>query len=86
MDESLAAFYTEDTDHELAPKQIMVVRGNLAGGIEYPQIRFAILTESDIFGREKGKKERRRKTTGGNAGIQTIGDLKPGDYVVHEKY
>jgi hypothetical protein len=57
MDESLAAFYTEDTDHELAPKQIMVVRGNLAGGIEYPQIRFAILTESDIFGREKGKKE-----------------------------
>jgi len=86
QDESLEAFYTEDMDHELLPRQIMVVRGNYRCGIEYPQIKFAIIAESDIFGEDKSRNSRRRKSAGSSGGLRALNDLAVGDYVVHERY
>lgn len=53
----LNSVYTEEQDREILPGEILVVYGNSAKGYEYPMIRFAILSENDIFGKEKKKKE-----------------------------
>lgn len=84
MDEGFASFYTEDYDHELVAGQIMVCHGQIKRGFEYPILRFAVITESDIFGAEKKKKKRHRTYEGEQ--IQSFTDLSVGDYVVHENH
>ncbi len=83
MDDDLMAFYSENEDRILAPREIMIVKGGLRQGIEYPEQRFAILSESDIFGAEK-KKKKRRHTDAHGTQIRSFSDLTVGDYVVHE--
>ena len=58
--EGLAAFYGQDYDREICPGEIMVVYGHAKKGFEYPLIKFAVMTESDIFGQEQKKKKKRR--------------------------
>lgn len=84
MQEELNCFYTEDYDHELLPGQIMVCYGKVKRGYEYPILRFAVITESDIFGSERKKKKRHRTYEGEK--IQNFTDLSVGDYVVHENH
>ncbi len=50
-------------------------------GFEYPILKFAVITESDILGRSRRKK--RHRTYEGEK-IQSFTDLSVGDYVVHE--
>lgn len=59
MDEELAAFYTEDPDRELAPGEIMTYYGRVLKGFEYPLLKFAVISESDIFGLDKRRKKKR---------------------------
>ena len=84
QDEELNSFYSEDPDRVVQPSEIMVVHGSLHRGYEYPMLRFAVLSETDIFGREK-KKRKKQKTYEGQK-IQSFSDIKPGDYVVHENH
>ena len=83
MDEDLMAFYSEDPDRVLVPGEIMIVRGGLKKGIEYPDLSFAILSESDMFGAEKKRKKRGSKDLKTEA-VKNFSDLAVGDYVVHE--
>ena len=57
QDEELNSFYSEDLDRVVQPSEIMVVHGSLHRGYEYPMLRFAVLSETDIFGREKKKRK-----------------------------
>ncbi len=84
MEEGLAAFYTEDYDHDLVAGQIMVCFGKVRRGYDYPMLQFAVITESDIFGGEKKKKKRHRTYEGEK--IASFSDLSVGDYVVHENH
>ena len=81
QEEGLAAFYGQDYDREICPGEIMVVYGHAKKGFEYPLIKFAVMTESDIFGQEQKKK----KNYSGNR-IQDFAELSIGDFVVHEKH
>ncbi len=81
----LRAFYSEQTEHPILPGEIQVMYGTLHRGFVYPQIRFMILTEGDIFGREKKKKPRLKHGIKGKV-IQEFAELSVGDYVVHEGY
>ncbi len=54
------AFYSEDGDRVLSGGEIMVSYGNLAKGYEFPDIGFAVISESDIFGGRVRKKRRRQ--------------------------
>ncbi|GFI16262.1 MAG: transcription-repair coupling factor [Lachnospiraceae bacterium] len=83
-DEELAAFYTEDPDRELAPGEIMTYYGRVLKGFEYPLLKFAVISESDIFGLDK-KKKKKKKTYEGRK-INDFNELKVGDYVVHESH
>lgn len=82
-DYDLSSFYSEDMNREVQPGEIMVAFGHVAEGYEYPLLKFMVISETDIFGRQKKKK--RRKSYEGQK-IQDFADLKPGDYVVHENH
>ena len=84
MNEGLNTFYSEDFDHEVKPGEIMTGYGKIKKGYEYPDIKFVIISESDIFGGEKKKKKRRRVYEGEK--IASFTDLNVGDYVVHENH
>ena len=83
--EELNAFYSEDTERVVQKGEIMVVHGNVFRGYEYPMIHLAVISETDVFGREKKKKKRRQRVYEGRK-ISSFTDLSVGDYVVHENH
>ena len=84
QNEGLSCFYSEDFNHEVQPGEVMVAYGKLNKGFEYPDIKFVVISESDIFGGEKKRKKKRKIYEGEK--IQSFTDLNVGDYVVHERY
>ncbi len=84
QDSELTAFYSEDPKRELQPGEIMTFYGRVLKGFEYPLLKFAVISESDIFGTDK-KKKKKKKTYEGRK-INDFNELKIGDYVVHENH
>lgn len=83
----LLAYYTEDEDKEVQPGEICVLYGNLHRGFEYPLIKFVVIAESDLFGKEKKKKRRKKYGKDGSGQkIRDFTDLNVGDYVIHENH
>ena len=81
--EGLSSFYSEDYGHLIQAGEVMVAYGKLKKGFEYPDLKFVVITESDIFGGEKKRKKKRKIYEGEK--IQSFTDLSVGDYVVHEQ-
>ena len=84
MNDGITAFYSENPERRLQPGEIMTYYGRIPQGFEYPDIKFAVIAESDIFGAEKKKKAKKKKYEGEQ--IQAFSELKAGDYVVHEDH
>lgn len=84
MDNDINAFYSEDTERELIAGEVMTTYGKVRRGYEYPDIRFVIISEDDIFG--IAKKERKKRRIYEGKAIQSFSDLSIGDYVVHENH
>lgn len=84
QEEGLNAFYGQDSDRILQPGEIMVAYGHARRGFEYPLVKFAVITETDIFGKEQKKRKRKKEYNGKR--IQDFSELSIGDYVVHEKH
>lgn len=80
----LNAFYSEDANTTCLPGQIMVTYGHIRKGFEYTSIKYAIITETDIFGQIKKRKRKKNKYNGQH--ISNFADLSVGDYVVHENH
>ena len=80
----LPAYYTENVDEPLEAGQIAVVYGSLSRGFEFPMIKFAVISESDIFGEKKVRKKRKSNLSGERIG--SFSELHAGDYVVHENH
>ncbi|MDY3917800.1 MAG: transcription-repair coupling factor [Candidatus Limivivens sp.] len=83
-DNELNSFYTEDLDREIQPGEILVTHGNTHRGYEYPLLKFVVISESDIFGKEKKKKKKPKAYEGRK--IQSFNELSVGDFVVHENH
>lgn len=83
-EQELTAFYSEDPMREVQPGEIMTCYGCVLKGFEYPLLKFIVIAESDIFGREKKKKKHKKRYEGQK--INDFNDLKVGDYVVHETH
>lgn len=81
----LRAFCPDNEDRQVQPGEILVTYGSLHRGFEYPQIKFVVITEGDMFGSEK-KKRKRKKTSYEGRKIQSFSELSVGDYVVHEDH
>ena len=80
--QEVPAFYTEDMDLELKSGQIAVVYGRASRGFEYPMIKLAVITETDILGSKPKKRKKRTRYTGEK--IASFNELHVGDPVVHE--
>ena len=78
-----SAKFTEDVPDRLDPGAPVIFPMTLNRGFLYPQIRFAILSESDIYGVNR-QKSRARARSGEK--IAAFTDLRVGDYVVHENH
>jgi len=58
--------------------------GRLRGGFVVQQSKLAVLSEHEMFGRHYVRRTRRRFEAG--TALTTFGDLKSGDYIVHDQH
>ena len=79
----VTTFYSENPDRVLEPGEIMTYYGNVSHGFEYTDLNFAVIAETDIFGAQKAKKKKKKYE---GESIRNFGDMKVGDYVVHEDH
>ncbi len=63
---------------------VYIVRGSLHKAFEYPEDKFIVFIDKDIFGEEKKKKKQAKRKKGTK--IESFTDLKVGDYVVHDNH
>lgn len=83
-DAEVPAFFSEDRNHQLTTGEIMTMYGHVVKGFEYPELGYAVISESDIFGTVKKKAKKKYDHEGRR--IQDFNDLHVGDYVVHESF
>lgn len=81
QEKNIEALYYDVPPEDIIPGQIIVTKGILNRGFEYPAIGFVIVSDREIFGESKQK--RRPTNAKGVAKIKSFTDLKIGDYVVH---
>ena len=79
---SPAPFVTE-LPQALEPGQPMIFPTTINRGFIYPEIKFAVVAESDIYGVNR---QRARARAASGEKIAAFTDLKVGDYVVHENH
>ena len=75
--------FVADIPEDLAPGEPVILPITLNRGFLYPEIRFAVVSESDIYGVNR-QRSRARASSGEKLAAFT--DLKVGDYVVHENH
>ena len=66
--------------------QIFLTDGSLPAGLEYPDLRFAILTEGQILVKKTARTPKPKKAPSNRKKLESFTDLTPGDLVVHEHH
>lgn len=66
--------------------QIFLTDGSLPAGLEYPELRFAILTEGQLLVKKTERKVTPKKAPSNRKKLESFTDLTPGDLVVHEHH
>ncbi|MGE5529994.1 MAG: transcription-repair coupling factor [Patescibacteria group bacterium] len=80
-DQGLEATWAERAQAGLSPGNLLLLQGDLAEGVEFPQLKLVILSEAEIYGKQKRRRQARFTQEG--VKITTFSDLTVGDYVVH---
>ncbi len=65
------------------PSRVNIMVGGLQSGFEYPDFRFAVVSDSSLL---KGRAAKRRASHKDGKPITSFAEIKPGDYVVHDTY
>ena len=84
-DYDIPCFYSRDIERTPAASEIMISYGNIHNGYEFPSIKFAVISESDIFGSGSARRKKKKSSYSGQR-IADFADLSIGDYVVHENH
>ncbi len=66
------------------PGQILLTDGALPNGMEYPDLRFAVLTEGQLMAQTAQKTRKKRQKATNRQKLDSFADLAPGDLIVHE--
>ena len=64
--------------------QILLTDGALPFGMEYPDLRFAVLSEGQLLAQNAQKPRKTRQKASNRQKLDSFADLSPGDLVVHE--
>ena len=67
------------------PGQILLTEGTLPFGMEYPNSKFAVLTEGQLLSKSQPRRKEKKVATNRQK-LNSFTDLSPGDLVVHENY
>lgn len=67
---------------------LYIIRGSLNNGFEYPDNKFLLIADKELFGEEKKSKNLNNSKSKLNKEniINSFNDLKVGDYVVHDNH
>lgn len=76
--------YVDNYDRELQTGEVVVTRGSLQKGFEYPTTGFVIISDKEVFGQDKKIKKAKEKHKGNK--IKAFSDLNVGDFVVHQAH
>lgn len=75
----IPALYAPSPDAPVK-NRVLVIRGGLSAGMEYPDANLAVITHGRVSGvRKKPRRTKRDKA----AEIHSLSELTPGDYIVH---
>ena len=64
--------------------QILLADGALPNGMEYPDLRLAVLTEGQLLAQNQSKPRKKRQKATNRQKLDSFADLTPGDLIVHE--
>lgn len=81
-DRGIRAKYLNDGE-EFKKGEIVIMRGRTKKGFEYPEIKFVLVSDNEIF---EQRKSRRKRKDDNAARIRSYNDISPGDYVVHSAH
>ena len=86
--ENVNAYIVTSLDNKIPESQIGIFVGELSSGFIDEVDKFFIFTEKDLFGIEPERKRRilKNKHREGYVPINSLLELKVGDYVIHENY
>jgi len=65
------------------PGEVLVVPAALESGFHLPGIALWLLSDAEVFGREKRRTARPRSAEEGQRRLRSTAELRPGDFVVH---
>ena len=82
---NLSAFLSIPLAAMPKPGQILLSDGTLPYGMEYPDLKLAVLTEGQLIAKGEPKK-RQKKSATNRQKLNSFTDLAPGDLVVHDNY
>ena len=83
-DINIPSVYIEEMKNPPKAKEIIITKGELNNGFEYPLMKTAVISDREIFG--SVKKVRRKKANTNQERIKSFTDLHVGDYVVHQSH
>jgi len=66
------------------PGDIFLTDGALPFGMEYPELKTAILTEGQLLAQSAQKTRKKRQKASNRQKLNSFADLSPGDLIVHE--
>ena len=82
-DEGIEASFDEHCMQAPKGGKCTIYPASLSQGFTYPQLRLAVIVESDVYGK-KAQRARKQKNEAGR--LNSFTDLAVGDYVVHETH
>ena len=85
QEQGIPAALSTDRSRLLQPREVLVATGSLESGFQLPEIKLLVITESDVLRKDKERTRRNRPKRLGKQ-ISHLGELHPGDYVVHERH
>jgi transcription-repair coupling factor (superfamily II helicase) len=74
-----------EISESIQSSEIVIVPIGIERGVEYPEIKFVLVSDREIYGIHKTKKKRKSRDKNRKK-IDTFTDLKVGDFVVHESH
>ncbi len=81
--DGIRAYTAREDELVLTRGAVLLSYGSLSAGMDIPEIKYLMLTETDISARKK--KKRRKKYTEGQK-ISDFDELRAGDFIVHEDH
>lgn len=84
MERGIDCIYSQSTDIDIKSGQVVILPGTISSGMEYPRIKYTIISDKEVFGTIKRKRKIKNKKN--QKKIESFRDLKVGDFVVHESH